>query len=121
VGCRSWDSCRNLFKELNILQFISQYIFSLLLFVNNNKNYFITYSENHSIHTRSRNNFHLPQANLAIDQKGVYYSGDKVFNNLAQHIKIVSDNRKGFKRVLKHFLTHSFYRLDEYYTRRYMW
>jgi hypothetical protein len=32
---RSRDSFRNLFKELKILPFISQHIFSLLLFINN--------------------------------------------------------------------------------------
>jgi hypothetical protein len=75
MGHRSRDSCWNLFKELKILPFTSPYIFSSLLFTNNNKNYFITNSENHSIYTRSSNNIQLPQANLAICQKGVYYSG----------------------------------------------
>ena len=118
MGRKSRDSCRNLFKELKILPFVSQYIFSLLLFVINNKNYFITNLENHSIHTRSSNNLHLPQANLAIYQKGVYYTGVKVFNNLPQDIKNISDNPKRFKRVLKHFLTtQSYYTMEEYYTR----
>jgi hypothetical protein len=97
MGCRSRDSWRNLSTELKILSFTPQYIFSLLLFINNNKNYFITNSENHSIHTRSSNNFHLPEPNLAIYQKSVYYSGIKVFNNLPQDIKNVSDNPKRFK------------------------
>jgi hypothetical protein len=118
MGHKSRDSCRDLFKELNILPFISQDIFSLLLFIVNNKNYFITNSENHSIHTRSSNNFHLPQANLAIYHKAVYYSGVKVFNNLPQDIKNISDNPKRFKRVLKHFLTTQSYTLEEYYSRR---
>jgi hypothetical protein len=32
--------------------------------------------------TRQRNNLYLPQANLNIYQKGAYYSGIKIFNNL---------------------------------------
>jgi hypothetical protein len=32
--------------------------------------------------TRQRNNLYLPQANLTIYQKGAYYSGIKIFNNL---------------------------------------
>jgi hypothetical protein len=71
----SRDSCRNLSKELKILPLTSQYVFSSLLFINNNKNYFITNSENRSIHTRRGNNFLLPQANVAVCQKAVYYSG----------------------------------------------
>jgi hypothetical protein len=75
---KSRDSCRNLFKELKILPLTSQYMFSSLFFINNNKNYFITNSENRSIHTRSSNNFLLPQANLVVCQIGVYYSGVQV-------------------------------------------
>jgi hypothetical protein len=81
----------NLFKELKILPFISRYIFSLLSFISNNKNYFLINSENHSIHTRSCSNFHLPLANLAVYQKGVYYSGVKVL--------------LAFHKILKMFLT----------------
>jgi hypothetical protein len=107
MGRNSRHSCRDLFEELKILPFISQYLFSLLLCIINNKNYFITNSENHSMHTRSSNNFHLPQANLAIYQKDVYYSGVKVFNNLPQDTKDISDNPKRFKRVLKHFFNNT--------------
>jgi len=39
----------------------SQYIISLLLFVGNKKSYFMTNSENYSIHTRHSNDLHLPQ------------------------------------------------------------
>jgi hypothetical protein len=116
MGSRSRDSCRNLFKKLKILPFISQYIISLFLFINNNKNYLITNSENHSIYTSS-SNFHLPHANLAIYQKVVYYLGVKVFNNLPQDIKNVSDNPKRFKEFKAFLTAHSFNVLDEYHTR----
>ena len=46
------------------------------------------------IHTRQRNNFYLPQANLTIYQKGAYYSGIKIFNNLPLEIKNVAGNKK---------------------------
>jgi hypothetical protein len=38
-GCR--ESCTELFEELKILTLSSQYIFSLLLFVVNNRDYFV--------------------------------------------------------------------------------
>jgi hypothetical protein len=61
------------------------------------------------MHARSSSNFHLSQVNLAIYQKDVDYSGVKVFINLLQDIKNVSDYPKRFKSLLKHFLTtHSF-------------
>ena len=37
TGCRSRDSCRDLFMNLKIVSLQSQYILSLLLFVVNNK------------------------------------------------------------------------------------
>ena len=89
-------SCRNLFKKLEILPLTSQYILSLLMFVVQNKNFFLTNNENHNIDTRQRNNLYLPQANLTIYQKGAYYSRIKIFNNLPLEIKIVADNRKEF-------------------------
>jgi len=35
---------------------------SLLMFVVQNKNFFLTNNENHNIDTRQRNNLYLPQA-----------------------------------------------------------
>ena len=49
-------------------------------------------------------------------QKGVYYSGIKIFNYLPQNIKDLSGNAKKFKVALKRFLSMgSFYSLDEYF------
>jgi len=54
---------------------------SLLMFLVQNF-FFLTNNENHNLDTRQRNNLYLPQANLTIYQKGAYYSGIKIFNNL---------------------------------------
>jgi hypothetical protein len=57
-----------------------------------------------------------PQANLTIYQKGTYYLGIKILNNLTLEIKNVADNQKKFKTALKKFLyTYSFYTLEEYF------
>jgi hypothetical protein len=40
------------------------------------------------------NNLYLPQANLNIYQKGAYYSGLKIFNNLPLGIENVAGNEK---------------------------
>jgi len=77
---------------------------------------FSTNIENHNIDTRQRNNLYLPQANLTIYQKGAYYSGIKVLNNLAFEIKNVTGNQKKFKIALKkncYTLIH-FYTMEEY-------
>jgi len=54
------ESCRELFKELKMLTLSSQYIFSLLLFIVNNRDYFVSNSVCHNIHTRRKNDLHLP-------------------------------------------------------------
>jgi len=45
------DSCQQLFKTLQILTVPSQYIFSLLVFVNKNKGLFLSNSDIHDINT----------------------------------------------------------------------
>ena len=110
------DTCRPLFKKLGILPLPSQYIFSLLLFVVTNKKLFLLNSQIHSIHTRHSDNLHLPQTGLTLVQKGVAYSGCKIYNHLPLHIKNISNNVPLFKSILKKlFLQYVFYSVDEYY------
>jgi len=85
-GCGNRVSCRNLFKNFKILPLTTQYLFSLLLLIVQNKNFLLTDIKNHNIDTRQRNNVYLPLANLTIYQKGAYYLGLKLFNNLAMEI-----------------------------------
>jgi hypothetical protein len=63
MGCRSRDSCRKLFLNLEILPLPSQYILSLLLFMLRNKNQFQVNSEIHQINTRQHANLHEPTVN----------------------------------------------------------
>ena len=101
---------------MEIVTLPSQYILSLLLFMIINKNQFPVNSEIRHIDTRQQANFHQPSVNVAKYQKGVYYSGVKVFNMLPSYTKTELDNPKKFKVVLQKFLyENSFYSLDEYF------
>ena len=60
------ESCRKLFKEMKILPFYCQYIFSLLMYVVNNKHSFTKNLEIHSHNTRNASNLHVPAATLSI-------------------------------------------------------
>ena len=64
------------------------------MFVDQNKNFFLTKMKNHNLDTWQRNNLYLPHANLNIYQKGAYYSGIKISNNLPLEIKNVSGKQK---------------------------
>ena len=82
------DSCCQLFKLLQILSLPSQYIFSLLVFVNNNRGLFQCNSEIHDLNTRFNHNLHLLSTNLTSVQKGVMYSGSKIYNHLSSNILV---------------------------------
>ena len=111
------DTCRPLFKNLEYCPCHHNIrIFSLLSFVVTNKKLFLLNSQIHSIHTRHSDNLHLPQTGLTLVQKGVAYSGCKIYNHLPLHIKNISDNVPLFKSILKKLLLqYVFYSTDEYY------
>jgi hypothetical protein len=109
-------SCWELFRRLNILPLCSQYILSLLLFVVKNINMFTLNSTVHSINTRYCFDLHLLAVHLTKFQKGIYYSGAKVFNFLPPSIKCLSSNIRRSKSTLKKFLLEgSFYTVQEYF------
>jgi len=110
------DSCRHLFKQLQILTLPSQYIFSLLVFVAKNRDLFLSNSEIHDINTRYNYDLRLPTTNLTLVQKGVLYSGSRIYNHLPLNIKILSNDLKHFKSKLKSLLIeHTLYSLKEFY------
>jgi hypothetical protein len=117
VGIRNRESRREYFKKLKILPLQSQYIY-LLLFVINNSQYFKINSQIHNRDTTNNLYFHYPRAHLSIYQKGLHYTGIKVFNSLPVPIKQLSQDTKQSKKALKgclHF--HSFYSLQEYFNK----
>jgi hypothetical protein len=97
TGCNNRASCKNLFRKFEILPLASQYIFSLMLFVVNNKNLFVLNSDKHNVSVRHANNLYQPSSNITVYQKGVYCMGIKVYNNLPPDIKDESYNPRKFK------------------------
>jgi len=65
-----------------------------------NKHLFSTNYQIHSVHTRHKTSLHLTIANLTKFQKGVYYSGIKIFNNLPHKIKDLANETKLFWNAL---------------------
>ena len=92
----------------------SKYLFSVLLFVVNNKDLYTTNQEIHNITTISNINSHPPICNLTALQKGANCSGINLFNQLPLKIKCLKNEIKLFKSALKRFLKlHSFYTLED--------
>ena len=113
---RPRDSCRQLFKKLGILSLMLQYIFSLLLFIVNNKALFQMNSEIHNINARYNSGFHRLHINLTTYKNGTYYTGIKVVNYLPTHIKNLCHNVNLFILALRDFIHfYSFYTSEEYF------
>ena len=84
--------------------------------IKKNKHLFSTNYQIHSVHTTFKTNLHPPIANLTKFQKGVYYSGIKIFNNVPHNIKDLANETKLFRNALKRFLlSNSFYNSEEYF------
>ena len=116
TNSRSRDSCRELFKSLEILPFYSQYISSISTSVVKNRHLFSTNNQIHTIHKSHENNLHPPIANITKFQKGVFYSGIKIFNKLLPNIKSLANKTTQIQNALKRFLLiNSFYNSEEYY------
>jgi len=119
TSSRTRDSCRELFKKLEILHLYSQYIYSISIFVIKNKHLFYTNNQIHSIHTRFKTNLHPPTANLTKFQTGVYYLAIKIFNSLPYEIKDLANDILPFWNALKRFLlANSFYNSKGYFNYR---
>ena len=81
-----------------------------------NRALFVINANVHNFPTRSHNDLHLPNANLSVFQKAVYFPGVTIFNNLPTDLNQISHNIHKFQNALKRFLLdNSFCSLEEYY------
>jgi hypothetical protein len=115
VGAHPRTPCRKLFKKLEMLPVLCQYICSLMnFFVNNQKN-FQTNPSVCSIKTRNKHHLHRPIANLSCIQKSAFYSSTRIFNSLPYSVTSLKNEKAQFKVALRrHLNAHSFYSVDEF-------
>jgi hypothetical protein len=91
-------------------------ISSYYLFLSTSIEVGLSNSQIHDINTCHNHNLHLPSTNLSLVQKGVLFSGSKIYNHLTLNIKMLSKDAKRFKFTLRTYLTeYEFYSLDKYY------
>jgi hypothetical protein len=70
-------------------------------YVVNNTHSFIRNTEVHDIGTRQNINLFPQNIPLTKVQKGVYYSGIKIYNHLPRELKPLSNNQKSFGLALE--------------------
>jgi hypothetical protein len=108
-------SCRDLFSKVDILIFPCLYIFPLMLFVLNNFNNFHTNSLVHEINTRYKYQLQRPVVNLPCYQRGVYYSGIRIFSSLPSAIYNLKNIKSCFRAALHSYLAlHSLHYIKEF-------
>jgi hypothetical protein len=116
VGIGNRESCRGYFKTLKILPLQSEYIYLLMMFVINNDEHFIRNSQIRNRDIKNNTDFYYPKSYLSFYQRGLHYTGIKIFNRLPVYIKQLSTDSLQFKKALKGFLhMNSFYSLEEFY------
>lgn len=114
VGARRDESCRLIFRQLNILPLACLYIVETCCYVYNNKNCFATNAEVHNYCTRSMEDLHTSNRTLTVTRQGVESIGINIFNKLPSTTKTVK-TFKQFRRLVKEYVTqHSFYTIAEY-------
>jgi hypothetical protein len=94
---KKMGSCIELFKPMKILPFYSQHIFSLVLYMVNNRLLLIKKLDICNFVTISVNNFQQPCTNLTRYQKGAHYAGIKSFNHLPTHMKCATNEIQAFE------------------------
>jgi hypothetical protein len=116
IGSKYNDSCRQIFKPLKILLLSAQYIYSLLMFVVNNRNLILDNADLNSIKLRNSYNLHPPLSHLTKCQKTVHYSRIRVFNHLPTSINSIANETNLLKKTLKWFLMdNSYHSMDEFF------
>jgi hypothetical protein len=101
AGVKPTNSCKNLFKRLEILSLPCGYIFSLMNFVVDNQELFQTNSAAHSVNTSNKHQLHRPIAYLSCFQKSAFYTGIKIFNSLPSSLTSLMNKKSQFKVALK--------------------
>lgn len=113
---RSRESCRQLFKQENILTLSEQYIYDILSHIADNFDSFLPITEVHNYNTRNNKNLFTPTTSLSLFQKGSYFTAIKIFNSLPSQMKeLIHSNKKLFKcKVKSLLLDNTFYTVNEY-------
>jgi hypothetical protein len=94
----------NNLTNTQILKTLFYFIWSALTRLHLSAKYSFDVSAIDSINTRQDFDLHPPKTNLTKAQKGLYYPGIKIFNNLPLNIRQLSHDANKFKLDLKKFL-----------------
>jgi hypothetical protein len=75
---------------------------------------FLTNAYVHGLNTRNKNHLYLPVVSLSCVQKGVSYSGVKIFKSLPSNTQSYRNDRKRLKNKLYRYLIIPFIQLKNF-------
>ena len=100
VGVSLRTSCRQLFKELNILALASLHILEVIRYVRNHHQFVELNSNIHTYNTWRKMDIHILLCNTDLFKRSVINMETKLYNKLPGSIKGI-DSNKTFKKELK--------------------
>jgi hypothetical protein len=109
-----YASCRNLFKELNILPLPCLYISKVVCYVKSNMDKMKCNEELHDHCTRQKKDLHVQFCWTTLFKNSSVNVGIKLYNKLPNTIKELEKVREFKKKVKVFLLQHTFYSVDEY-------
>lgn len=110
----STHSCKNLFKDLNILTVYSVYILACVMFVHKNYSKLPKCKNINHYATRQANDLYIPSCRLELTSRGSYILPLKLYNHLPPSVQSETDFNHFKKKVKKILLVNSFYSVEEY-------
>lgn len=112
---RGRDSCRDIFKELNILTLPAAYILECAVIAKTKPEYFTNNSNIHNHNTRQARDLHVQQARTTLVKRSPYHMCIKIYNSLPQDLKNEEES-KILKNKLKSYLVEKkLYSVKEYF------
>jgi len=114
VGVSARTSCRQLFKELNILTLVLLYIMEVISYVRKHHQFVELNSNIHAHNTRRKMDIHIQSYNTDLYKRSVINMGTKLYKKLPGYIKEIY-SYKTLKEELKSLLLlHLFYSVEEF-------
>jgi hypothetical protein len=113
AGAQPRAPCRSMFKQLETPPVAYLYILSLVDFIIDDQEIFRTNPSIYNINTKNEHHLDRPNANPSYFQKGTFYTGIKLFNNLPPSVTILKNDKAKFRAALSKYLhRHCFYCVD---------
>lgn len=114
LGVSSTTSCRQPFKDMQILSLPCLYIQAICVFTKNNIELFVD-NDHHQYDTRGTSNMAHEFCRLKTTSLGVMQMGRRLYNQLPKELKLLQ--KTSFKAALrKHLMQGAFYSIDEFLT-----